>query len=83
MMFLMLTKIFIIVVLLVILYSLGSALYYLVKKDDQPDRVVKALTLRITLSVALFIFLLVGFATGILKPHGLNPNPVETKPTKY
>jgi len=79
----MLIKLFVIAVLLVILYSLGSALLCLVKRKDQPDKMVKALTVRITLSVTLFIFLLIGFATGILKPHGLNTNTAETKTIQY
>lgn len=32
---------------------------------------VRALTWRIGLSVALFIALLIGFATGVLRPHGV------------
>ena len=79
----MLIKLLVIAVFLVILYSLGSALYSMVKRKDQPDKMVKSLTLRIMLSIALFIFLLIGFATGFLKPHGLNPTTAETKTTQY
>lgn len=67
----MLTKIFIIIMILIILGSLGSALYFLVHDKGKGTRTVKALTWRIALSLTLFLLLLIGFATGILKPHGL------------
>lgn len=57
----MLTKLFVILVLLLILGSLFSALFYLVKDKGQGDRTVKALTLRIALSIGLFILLLIGY----------------------
>ena len=57
----MLTKLFVILVLLLILGSLFSALFYLVKDKGQGERTVKALTLRISLSIALFILLLIGY----------------------
>lgn len=69
----MIIKIVIILALLVILVSLASALFYLVKDQDGSQRTAKALTARITLSIVLFIFLLVAFSTGIIQPHGLNP----------
>jgi len=78
----MLTKLFVVAALVVILISLGSALYHLIKSKDQPDRIVKSLTIRITLSIALFIFLLIAFATGLIKPHGLNPNPIQAESTQ-
>jgi hypothetical protein len=34
---------------------------------------VKALTFRIGLSIGLFILLLLGYAAGLLQPHGLRP----------
>ncbi|MBA2351573.1 MAG: twin transmembrane helix small protein [Burkholderiales bacterium] len=59
-------KIVIILFLVAILYSLGSALYYLVKDQGQSDRTVKALTVRVALSITLFVLLLLGFQFGIL-----------------
>ncbi|MGH8712055.1 MAG: twin transmembrane helix small protein [Burkholderiales bacterium] len=55
----------------VILYSLGSALYYLVKDKGQSDRTVKALTVRITFSIVLFLILMLGFYFGLISPQGL------------
>ncbi len=70
----MIVKTVVIVTLLVILLSLASALFYLVKNKDHSERIAKALTVRITLSIVLFIFLLVAFVTGIIEPHGLDPS---------
>jgi len=57
--------------LLVILFSLGSGLYFLVKDQGRSNRTVKALTWRIALSLGLFTLLIIGFATGIITPHQL------------
>ncbi|MCI0652902.1 MAG: twin transmembrane helix small protein [Methylococcaceae bacterium] len=69
----MILKIVIVLALLVIFASLVSALFYLVKDRDGSQRTARALTARITLSIVLFIFLLIAFSTGIIQPHGLNP----------
>ena len=57
--------------LAVILFSLGSALYYLIKDKGQSDRTVKALTVRITFSIVLFLILMLGFYFGLISPQGL------------
>ncbi len=57
----MLFKIVVVVVLFVIIGSLFSALYFLAKDKDGGVRTVKALTVRIGLSIILFIFLLLGY----------------------
>lgn len=67
----MLIRFFVIAVLLVILYCLGSALFFLIKQPPQSDCMVKALSWRIGLSVALFIFLLVTYFLGWITPHGI------------
>jgi len=66
-------KVFILIALAIIITSLGSALYYLLKDRQRSPRTVKALTFRITLSIILFGLLLAGFASGVIKPHGLRP----------
>jgi hypothetical protein len=50
-------KILIIIGLLLILYSLASALFFLVMDHGQGDRMVKRLTWRIGLSLVLFLAL--------------------------
>jgi hypothetical protein len=64
-------KILVILFLLVILGSLGSALYYLVRDKGQSDRTVRALTWRIALSITLFVLLMAGYYTGIIPRTGL------------
>jgi hypothetical protein len=62
----MFLKIIIVIMLLLIIGSLFSALYYLLKGQSNDIRVVKALTIRISLSLVLFLLLMLGFYTGII-----------------
>jgi hypothetical protein len=57
--------------LAVILYNLGAGLYYMIADGGGSDRMVKALTRRIALSLALILLVLVGIATGVVQPHGV------------
>ena len=66
----MLTKAIIVLVLFIIIGSLFSGLFYLIRDKGTSERTVRALTVRISLSVLLFILLMVGYATGLLQPHG-------------
>jgi hypothetical protein len=69
----MLIKSLTIIAFLAIVISLGSALFHIVKhKEDQDSlKTAKALTVRIGLSLALFILLFIAYATGIIQPHGI------------
>jgi hypothetical protein len=67
----MLTKLFIFIMLAVIVGSLFSALWFLYKDGGKGTRTVKSLTVRITLSIALFIMLLIGYKLGWITPHGV------------
>lgn len=49
-----------------ILLSLFSALYFMFKDKGRSDRAVKALTIRITLSIIVFALLLLGFHFGYI-----------------
>jgi len=62
-------KLFLVVVLLVILFMLGSALFHMAKGKGDPERVVKALTWRIGLSVALFALIAVAYLMGWIEPR--------------
>ncbi len=64
-------KVLVILFLVVILGSLGSALYYLVRDRGQSTRTARALTWRIALSITLFILLMLGYKTGIIPRGGL------------
>ena len=69
----MLIKILIIAALIAILASLASGMLFLVKDKGDSNRTAKALTVRISLSVALFGLLMIGIFTGHIKPHGIYP----------
>lgn len=58
--------------LVLILYNLGAGLYYMLVDKGQTKRTVNALTRRIGLSVALILLVVIGIATGIIEPHGIN-----------
>ncbi|QBR85069.1 twin transmembrane helix small protein [Legionella israelensis] len=67
----MMTKIFILLAMLIILIALGSGLIFLVRDGGKSKRTVKALTWRIGISLALFIFLLIAFSLGLIELHSL------------
>ena len=54
----------VIAMLIAIVASLGSALYAMMRPGKDPKRMVKALSLRVGLSVALFLVLMVGYYFG-------------------
>ena len=59
-------KFVVILFLVFIVVSLGSALYFLVTDRGRSDRMVKALTVRVVLSVVLFALLMLGFYFGLI-----------------
>ena len=67
----MITKLFIIFIMIIIAGSLASGLFFLVRDKKNSQRTVTALTLRIGLSLSLFIFLFVAFKLGLIHPHGI------------
>lgn len=68
----MLLKFIVILMLAAILWSLGSALLHMFRGGEgSHEKMVKALTWRIGLSLVLFALLMLGYATGILQPHGI------------
>ncbi len=64
-------KILIAVALIAVVVSLGQALFAMSSGPQNSARVVRALTVRISVSVALFIALMVAWRLGIIEPHGL------------
>lgn len=59
-------KVVVILFLLLILASLGSALYFLISDRGQSKRTVTALALRVGLSLTLFLLLLAGYYFGLI-----------------
>ncbi|MCK8516918.1 twin transmembrane helix small protein [Methylonatrum kenyense] len=62
-------KILVLLIFFVIVASLASGAYYLVRDGSDRKRVVRALTVRITLSVALFSVLIALFLFGVIEPN--------------
>lgn len=69
----MIIKIIILILLLLVLISLGAGMFTMIKDRNKTDRTVKFLTVRIALSVSLFVLLIVSFFMGWIQPHGLVP----------
>lgn len=66
----MFVKAIIIIILLVILYSLGSSFYFMVKDKGEGDRALKRLMWRIGLSIFLLVLLYVMFQMGWIESTG-------------
>ena len=67
-----LIRVMIFLVLAAIIASLGTALYYLYTGRGDSKRMLRALTIRIALSIALFLLLIIAWRAGLLTPRGLN-----------
>lgn len=59
------------IVLLMIVFSLGSALYYMMKDKGNSSRMVRSLMLRIGLSIALFAGILLAHYFGLIEATGI------------
>jgi hypothetical protein len=66
-----LPKIILVLLLLAIVVSLFSGLFFLLKDESGKRRTLMALKVRVGLSIALLVFLAVSFINGWLKPHGI------------
>ena len=80
----MIIKSLVIIAFILIIISLGSALFHLVnrKAEEPSEKTVRDLTFRISLSILLFIFLFIAVATGVFKPHGLGEKMHMQKPAQ-
>jgi hypothetical protein len=67
----MITKIIVIAVMLIIIGALASSLVFLVSDKGKSKRTITALTWRISLSLLLFLFLLLAFKLHWITPHGV------------
>ena len=69
----LLVKLIVIIMLLFVIASLFSGLFFLVKDKGETHRTVNALTLRIGLSILAIVIIMIAGATGLIE---LNPNPM-------
>lgn len=59
-------KYVVILFLVFILYSLGAAAYFMIKDPGGSERMVRALTVRVALSVIMFLMLMAGIHFGFI-----------------
>ncbi len=59
-------KYVVILFLVFIVYSLGAAAYFMIKDNGSSDRMVRALTVRVALSLVLFVMLALGVHFGFI-----------------
>ena len=62
-------------VLILILWNLGTGLYYLMVDKGTTKRTVNSLTKRIALSVGLILFVILAIYMGWITPHGVGSTP--------
>ena len=67
----MLPQFIILLTLAAIFASLFSGMYFMLRDRSQSTRAVKALSVRIGLSLLLFILLIAAYLAGIIHPHGI------------
>ncbi|HEY9191607.1 MAG TPA: twin transmembrane helix small protein [Methyloversatilis sp.] len=56
----------VIFMLVTVVASLGSALFFLFRDTGNSSRMLRSLAIRVGLSIALFIFLMVGYRFGLI-----------------
>ncbi|HEV7135924.1 MAG TPA: twin transmembrane helix small protein [Steroidobacteraceae bacterium] len=68
-------KVGVLIILAAIVVSLGSALYHL-SRGTQKDsaKMARALTVRIVLSIALFVLIMLAWYAGLITPHSVIPS---------
>ncbi|HJS91111.1 MAG TPA: twin transmembrane helix small protein [Steroidobacteraceae bacterium] len=67
-------KVVVLIALAAIVVSLGSALYHLSRGTQRDSaKLVRALTIRIALSIALFALIMIAWYAGLITPHSVIP----------
>jgi hypothetical protein len=64
-------KIAVAIAFILILGSLGSALFFLMRDKGKTNKTMQALALRVGLSITLFLLILLAFKLGYLHPTGI------------
>jgi len=71
----LIVKVIIAILLGLILLSLVASMFSFIKDQENSNRTVKMLTIRIALSIVTFIFIFISFYMGWIQPHGILPPP--------
>ena len=64
-------KIAVAIAFVLILGSLGSALFFLMRDKGRSNRTVQALAMRVGLSITLFLLVLFSYKMGWIQPTGI------------
>ena len=64
-------KVALVIMLIVVIFNLGQALYFMMTDKGQSKRTSWALTRRIGLSLVVILMVIIGIAAGWLHPHGV------------
>lgn len=73
----LLVKMIVLILLLMVVISLFSGLFFLVKDKGQTKRTVNALSIRIGLSILIIVVIMIAAATGVIE---FNDSPFRTSP---
>lgn len=65
----MLTKVTVVVLLLAIIGTLFSSVFFLIKDDSTEKRTLKLLKVRVALSITLIFFVILAYLMGWIHPH--------------
>jgi hypothetical protein len=64
-------KLFIIAAFILIIYNLGSALFHLVSSKGNSKKLIKALALRVSFSILIFLSILLAYYLGFIEYTGV------------
>ena len=64
-------KIAVAIAFILIIGSLGSALFFLMRDKGRSNNTVRALALRVALSITLFLLILLAYRLGYIHPTGI------------
>jgi hypothetical protein len=64
-------RILIVVLVLAVIASLFSGLFFLYKDKGGSNRMVISLTIRVGLSILVFVILMLSYFFGFISPHGI------------
>ena len=65
----LLAKLIIVILLIFIVISLFTALYFLIRSPENSAKVVKSLAVRVGLSLFVMLLIFLGSRFGVLEPH--------------